>query len=112
MVGAPHCLSMTTFRPRGPSVTLTAFARALTPRSRLRRAESSNSRVLAIVRGPYWSRCGPRLVLGVVLARRQTPRPFGVEPAGRGGVVVLGAGSLRPGGPAAGALLRSEGQPT
>ena len=50
IVGAPHFLSMTTLRPRGPSVTLTAFASALTPRSRLRRAESSNSRVLAMVR--------------------------------------------------------------
>ncbi|CAB4864292.1 unannotated protein [freshwater metagenome] len=48
IVGAPHFLSMTTLRPRGPSVTRTASARALTPRSRLRRASSSNSRILAI----------------------------------------------------------------
>ncbi len=30
-VGAPHDFSMTTLRPRGPSVTLTALARVLTP---------------------------------------------------------------------------------
>ena len=48
MVGAPHFLSMTTLRPRGPSVTLTASASALTPRSRERRAASSNSSVLAM----------------------------------------------------------------
>ena len=48
MVGAPHFLSMTTLRPLGPSVTLTVSARELTPRSRLRRAPSSNSRILAI----------------------------------------------------------------
>src|SRR3954447_17996442 len=48
MVGAPHFLSMTTLRPRGPSVTFTALARASTPRSSARRAESSNSRVLAM----------------------------------------------------------------
>ena len=48
IVGAPHFLSMTTLRPFGPSVTLTASASALTPRSRLRRASSSNSRILAM----------------------------------------------------------------
>src|SRR4051812_34171319 len=48
IVGAPHFLSMTTLRPRGPSVTFTALARASTPRSSARRAESSNSRVLAM----------------------------------------------------------------
>jgi hypothetical protein len=36
MVGAPHFLSMTTLRPLGPSVTLTALARASTPRSSAR----------------------------------------------------------------------------
>jgi hypothetical protein len=49
IVGAPHFLSMTTLRPFGPSVTLTTSASALTPRSRLRRASSSNSRILAMV---------------------------------------------------------------
>src|SRR6266550_1266481 len=36
-VGAPHDFSITTLRPRGPSVTLTAFASVSTPaRTRLR----------------------------------------------------------------------------
>src|SRR5687768_17891623 len=48
MVGAPHFLSMTTLRPLGPSVTLTAFASASTPRSSDLRAESLNSSVLAM----------------------------------------------------------------
>src|SRR6202167_5885470 len=48
MVGAPHFLSMTTLRPLGPSVTLTASARRLTPRSSDRRASSSNSKLLAM----------------------------------------------------------------
>src|SRR6188472_4498029 len=48
MVGAPHFLSMTTLRPLGPSVTLTAFASASTPRSSDLRAESLNSSCLAI----------------------------------------------------------------
>src|SRR4051794_13442536 len=49
IVGAPHFLSMTTLRPFGPSVTLTALASALTPRSSDLRAESSNSSCLAMV---------------------------------------------------------------
>jgi hypothetical protein len=48
IVGAPHFLSMTTFRPLGPRVTLTAFASASTPRSRDLRASSLNSSVLAM----------------------------------------------------------------
>src|SRR5580698_9290587 len=48
MVGAPHFLSMTTLRPRGPSVTFTVSASLLTPRSSERRASSSNSRILGI----------------------------------------------------------------
>src|SRR5580704_8528681 len=48
IVGAPHFLSITTLRPFGPSVTLTASARWFTPRSRARRASSSNTRLLAI----------------------------------------------------------------
>src|ERR1700749_1308966 len=48
MVGAPHFLSSTTLRPRGPSVTLTASASLSTPRSSERRASSSNSRILGI----------------------------------------------------------------
>src|SRR6266849_5299245 len=42
IVGAPNFLSMTTLRPLGPSVTLTASASLLTPASRPRRALSSN----------------------------------------------------------------------
>src|SRR4029453_11029963 len=41
MVGAPHFLSRTTFRPFGPSVIETASASLLTPASRARRASSS-----------------------------------------------------------------------
>src|SRR6201992_4302052 len=48
MVGAPHFLSMTTLRPRGPSVTFTVSASLLTPRSSARLASSSNSRILGI----------------------------------------------------------------
>src|SRR5208283_599912 len=48
MVGAPHFLSITTLRPRGPSVTFTVSASLLTPRSSERRASSSNSRILGI----------------------------------------------------------------
>src|SRR5262245_54666948 len=42
IVGAPHFLSSTTLRPRGPRVTFTASASLLTPDSRARRASSSN----------------------------------------------------------------------
>src|SRR5450759_3564476 len=38
MSGEPNFLSITTLRPRGPSVTLTVSARWLTPRSSARRA--------------------------------------------------------------------------
>src|SRR3954468_10833382 len=41
MVGAPNFLSRTTYRPRGPSVTLTAFATASTPCSSDLRASTS-----------------------------------------------------------------------
>src|ERR1051326_4242129 len=70
MVGAPHFLSMTTLRPRGPSVTFTVSASLLTPRSSERRASSSNSRILGIensstyrldrVHGPPGGAQGPR----------------------------------------------------
>src|SRR3712207_1034147 len=50
MVGAPKLLLMTTLRPRGPRVTLTASASLSTPRSRARRASSSNRMILAIAR--------------------------------------------------------------
>ena len=42
MVGLPYFLSMTTLRPFGPSVALTASAMMLTPRSRAARASWSN----------------------------------------------------------------------
>src|SRR4051794_24338976 len=64
IVGAPHFLSMTTLRPRGPSVTFTALASASTPRSRARRAESSNSRVLAIQRSSSATTSAPSSGLG------------------------------------------------
>src|SRR5206468_9280593 len=46
-VGAPHDFSRTTFRPRGPSVTVTASARMLTPRRTLVRASSPNRTIFA-----------------------------------------------------------------
>src|SRR5947199_5923139 len=52
MVGEPNFFSSTTLRPRGPSVTLTASARMLTPRSRERRASSSNRKSLAAKPNP------------------------------------------------------------
>src|SRR4051794_10136534 len=76
IVGAPHFLSMTTLRPRGPSVTFTALARASTPRSRARRAESSNSRVLAIRKVPYLYDVRPE--------QRARSRPFGAEVSSQG----------------------------
>jgi hypothetical protein len=48
MVGAPHFFSSTTLRPLGPSVTFTASARMFIPRSRPRRASSSNAIILAM----------------------------------------------------------------
>src|SRR5688500_13189979 len=58
MVGAPNFLSMTTLRPRGPRVTLTASASLSTPRSRERRASSLNLMILGmpgpLVEGSAW----------------------------------------------------------
>src|SRR4051812_13263984 len=48
IVGAPNFLSMTTLRPRGPRVTLTASASLSTPRSRARRASSLNLMILGM----------------------------------------------------------------
>src|SRR5579875_2517345 len=47
MVGEPHFLSRTTFRPLGPRVTFTAFATASAPLSRARRASSSYNSIFA-----------------------------------------------------------------
>src|SRR5262249_49582497 len=55
MVGAPHFLSITTLRPRGPSVTFTASASRFTPRSSARRASSSNSSILAAMPSPWFT---------------------------------------------------------
>src|SRR3569833_1095742 len=52
MGGAPHFFSSTTFRPRGPRDTLTASARVFKPRSRPRRASTSNAISLAFA---VWS---------------------------------------------------------
>src|SRR5882672_7211353 len=49
MRGAPNDLSSTTLRPFGPSVTLTASARILTPRSILSRASVENLTSLAAI---------------------------------------------------------------
>src|SRR4029450_3744725 len=50
IVGAPHFFSSTTLRPLGPRVTFTASARVFIPRSRPRRASSSNEISLGILR--------------------------------------------------------------
>src|SRR5581483_9784846 len=47
IVGLPNFLSRTTLRPFGPSVTFTASARVLAPRSSARRAFSSNTSCFA-----------------------------------------------------------------
>src|SRR5258705_4384012 len=49
MRGAPNDLSMTTLRPLGPSVTFTASARMLTPRSIFSRASAWNFTSLAAI---------------------------------------------------------------
>src|SRR4051812_31912237 len=49
-VGAPHDFSMTTLRPRGPSVTFTALARVLRPAAICARALVSNRISLAAIR--------------------------------------------------------------
>src|SRR5437899_9603792 len=48
-VGAPQDFSITTLRPRGPRVTVTASARMLTPRSTLARASSPNRTSFAAI---------------------------------------------------------------
>src|SRR5437773_1859813 len=48
-VGAPQDFSSTTFRPRGPRVTVTASARMLTPRSTFARASSPNRTSFAAI---------------------------------------------------------------
>ena len=91
MMGAPNVLSMTTLRPFGPSVTLTAFASASTPRSSAWRALSSNYRVLVMwVRS---SRCSGGAggaaggACGCVERRRPGARPAGGRTSGARQVV-------------------------
>src|SRR5437667_9879559 len=49
MVGLPYFLSMTTLRPLGPKVALTAAAMMLTPRSRAARPSSLNRTCFGIL---------------------------------------------------------------
>src|SRR6266852_4096251 len=56
IVGLPNFLSMTTLRPLGPSVAVTAAAIMLMPLSRLDRASSSNFSCFGIARVPPYSR--------------------------------------------------------
>src|ERR1051326_1250077 len=51
-VGAPNDLSRTTFRPFGPSVTVTASARTFTPRRILSRASCENLTIFAAIGPP------------------------------------------------------------
>src|SRR5713101_1375522 len=55
IVGLPYFLSMTTLRPFGPSVTFTAWAMMLTPRSSALRASSLNFSCLGISGYPSWT---------------------------------------------------------
>src|SRR4030095_16447856 len=52
-VGEPHFLSSTTLRPRGPRVTLTAFAKISTPSRMACRACSLKSNCLAAIDASY-----------------------------------------------------------
>src|SRR5262252_3263460 len=54
MVGEPNDFSSTTFRPLGPSVTLTASARMFTPRKIDSRARTSKTMSLAILHLQIW----------------------------------------------------------
>src|SRR5215208_4109418 len=78
IVGAPNFLSSTTYRPLGPSVTLTASARTLTPRSSARRASSSNFRSLCAIQFPPFPWLGARarhlLLLAAGLRAAHVPR--------------------------------------
>jgi hypothetical protein len=91
IVGAPNFLSMTTLRPLGPMVTLTASARALTPRSSLRRASSSNCSCLAMTaKSLLVLGCGSVRAFGGPHERR--PRPAaGLRQAGRNAACARGA---------------------
>src|SRR4051812_21518405 len=63
IVGAPHVFARTTLRPFGPRVTFTVSARMFIPRSRPRRASSSNAMILAMWQSnarPHEDRSGER----------------------------------------------------
>src|SRR3954462_12728778 len=84
IVGAPHFFSRTTLRPLGPSVTLTASASWLMPRSRAQRASSSNAMILAMRWNPYRDtdflldlRPTPSRAPDFLLDRRTTPATVG-----------------------------------
>src|SRR5690606_39259970 len=82
MVGEPYFFSSTTLRPLGPSVTLTASARALTPRSSALRACSSNRSFIPIGRHLPLLRCHARVCLSQPPGKPRAPRP--ARPAGPG----------------------------
>src|SRR3954454_4908932 len=108
IVGAPHFLSITTLRPFGPSVTLTASASLFTPRSSALRAWSSNCRVLAI-----WSGVLRQVWVGALghsgtssRVDDDAPRARGLRRAGTTRGVVLAPGR----GPGAAVLLLDDGE--
>src|SRR5205823_4274310 len=79
-LGAPHDFSSTTLRPRGPSVTVTASARMLTPRSTLARASALNStNFAAMTLSPSGARYAPRVpcARGAVACRGSVSRSLG-----------------------------------
>src|SRR5215217_2745687 len=71
IVGAPNFLSRTTYRPLGPSVTLTALATASTPASRALRASASYLSSLCAMRSVLPWRLGLDLGEHVGLAQNQ-----------------------------------------
>src|SRR4029079_5973257 len=79
--GAPQDFSSTTFRPRGPSVTVTASARTLMPRSILARASSLNLTIFAAIGAVLLSALDDAEDL--VLAEDQTLLAFDLDLAAR-----------------------------
>src|SRR5712692_6803637 len=101
MVGAPHFLSMTTLRPLGPSVTLTASASRFTPRSSARRASSLNSKLLAMSTSAYVFGFGLPVTSHATAPARHGDRrelpPRGREPIrGDAGLAFAGPSRARP----------------
>src|SRR5690242_9526016 len=79
--GAPQDFSRTTFRPRGPSVTVTASARTLMPRSIFARASSLNLTIFAAIGAVLLSALDDAEDL--VLAEDQTLFPVDLDLAAR-----------------------------